>query len=1242
MIYRLFVEKKKGFDISAIKIKDDLNNLLKLNIEDIKIFLRYDVADIDKDDIEKAVFSIFSEPPADNVYIENLPDLRDYTIFGIEFLPGQYDQRADSAAQCVQLLTRKNRPVIKCAVIYAVKGAKDFETERIIKYLINPVESRQCKLEKPESLITKNPIPKPVKIIDGFINMNYEALQNFYNKSNFAMAVKDLAVVQKSFKNENRNPNEAELKVIDTYWSDHCRHTTFLTELKSVIIESDNPHISQAYKKYVELFNKHYINRTDKYRCLMDIATIAVKELKSQEKLDNLDESEEINACSIIVKANVDGQEQDWLVMFKNETHNHPTEIEPFGGAATCLGGAIRDPLSGRVYVYQAMRITGAADPTVPLDKTIKGKLPQRIITRSAAAGYSSYGNQIGLATGLVREIYHPNYVSKRLETGFVVGAAPMENVVRSTPQKGDIVVLIGGETGRDGIGGATGSSVAHTVKSVDTAGAEVQKGNPLTERKIQRLFRKKEVSQLIKRCNDFGAGGVCVAIGELASGLDIYLDRIPKKYEGLNILELAVSESQERMAVVVNPSDLEKLISFANEENVAACAVAKITNSNRLTMYYDGEVVIDIDRTLLDSNGAKQFADVKIIEKNIDIFDGTDDIKDFLNKSDYISALKKKFSNLNICSQKGLVEMFDSTIGNLTVIMPFGGKYQLTPSLCMAARLPVIDGTTTTVTVSSWGFNPEMMLRSPFVGAVYSVISSVLRVVAGGADPKSIKLTFQEYFLRLREDSLRWGIPTAALLGAMEAQLKLGLGAIGGKDSMSGTFEDMDVPPTLISFALGIADSRFMGNNVLENSGTEIVWLKLKRDAYGMPNFDYFNKLIEMLHREIVNKNIYYIQDIDEGGAAVAAIKSALGNGLGIDFYINRPDIFNRYIGDCLIAVKNEAILEGLIYEKLGIVTNNATQINNQAITFSEILNSFTKTLEKIFPTKIPQTQEIKTVTYNEQIEKKHCTYNYAKPRVFIPVFPGTNCEYDTMTAFEKCGAIVKTFVIRNRNSREIEQSVIDMKKLIKTSQIIALPGGFSGGDEPDGSGKFIATTFRNPYLKEAITELLQKRDGLAIGICNGFQALIKLGLLPYGEISEIHENSPTLTFNSIGRHISSIVRVRVSSVKSPWLYGVQVGDIFGVPISHGEGRFVAKIEDLKKMEQQGQIFSQYVDENGNVNADMENYNGSVWAIEGITSFNGKILGKMGHIERCQNGFKNIALPMDMKIFESGIKYFK
>ncbi|HEY8443746.1 MAG TPA: phosphoribosylformylglycinamidine synthase [Clostridia bacterium] len=1237
-IYRVFIEKKQGFDNAAKELKNELNYQLNLNIQDVKIFLRYDLAGLDEAELKQAVETVLSDAPVDNVYYEDLPDLRDYKAFASEFLPGQYDQRADNAAQCIQFLTQKQRPKVRCANVYAFKGASDDDIKKIQNYLINPVESRLCGMQKPVSLDQFSDELKPIKAIDGFIDMDKEALAKFHSQFGFAMTVEDLEVVQKFFKAENRNPNEAELKVIDTYWSDHCRHTTFLTQITEIKINSDNPHLEKAYKTYQKLFNKHNAGRVDKYQCLMDIVTIAVKELKAQGKLDNLEESEEVNACSIKIKADVDGQEEDWIVMFKNETHNHPTEIEPFGGAATCLGGAIRDPLSGRVYVYQAMRITGAADPTVPIEKTLKGKLPQRTLTRTAAAGYSSYGNQIGLNSGLLKEIFHPNYVAKRMEAGFVVGAAPASNIVRKTPEPGDIVVLLGGETGRDGIGGATGSSKAHTANIVDVAGAEVQKGNALLERYIQRLFRYPEVTRIIKKCNDFGAGGVSVAIGELAPGLSIYLDRVPLKYPGLNPLEIAISESQERMALVLAQKDFETLKRYADMENLDATIVAEVNDTNRMTMYYQGQKVIDIDRNLLNTNGARQYASAEITDYSKNIFYDRKDIEEYLNKNDYKSAILKKLSDLNICSQKGIIDRFDSSIGAGNLITPLGGARQLTHADYMACKLPVKeDQSTATATVASWGYNPYMMSESPFMGAVYSLVLSVMRAVSGGADPDTIKLTLQEYFLRLGKDPKRWGIPTAAVLGALTAQLGLKMGAIGGKDSMSGTFEDIDVPPTLISFALGLTNSNYNVSNVLKQADKEIIWLKLKRDNFGMPDFDYINKLIRAIHNNIKSGNVDYVQVVENGGAAVAAIKSALSNGLGIKFYTSSPEIFDNYAGDCLICAQDLSAFDGFDYEKLGVTLAGDTIINNQKISLDEIISSFTSTLENVFPT-TAEAVEVKNIVYDGQDYPKHSAFTYARPRVFIPMILGSNGEYDLERAFRDAGAEVVSFVFKTRSPQEIKDSIAQMSKLIKDSQILAFPGGFSSADEP-AAGKFTAAIFSDPALVDAVEDLIQ-RDGLIIGVGSGFNALVRLGLLPFGKISKPNPDSPALAVNNINRHISTIAKIKICSTKSPWLAGVKVGQIYGVPVSTAEGRFTANSKDLQALEQNSQIFSQFVDDKGNAAA--YNPTGSIWAIEGVISPDGRILGSIGQSERCRHGLKNIDLPMDLKIFESGVRYFK
>ncbi|HEY8419626.1 MAG TPA: phosphoribosylformylglycinamidine synthase [Clostridia bacterium] len=1241
-IYRVYVEKKQGFDNAARELKKELNEQLNLNIQDVRIFLRYDLAGLDEDELNQAVQTALSSAPLDDVYYEDLPDLNGYKVFATEFLPGQYDQRADNAAQCIQFLTQKQRPKVRCANIYAFLGADESDIQKIQHYLINPVESRLCGLQKPERLDNQSDEIKPIKTIDGFIDMDKDALTNFHSQYGFAMTVEDLEVVRQFFKAENRDPNEAELKVIDTYWSDHCRHTTFLTQITEIKINSDNPHLQKAYQQYQELFNKYNSGRKDKYQCLMDIVTIAVKELKAQGKLDNLEESEEINACSIKIKADIDGREEDWIVMFKNETHNHPTEIEPFGGAATCLGGAIRDPLSGRVFVYQAMRITGAADPTVPIEKTLQGKLPQRTLTRTAAAGYSSYGNQIGLNSGLLKEIFHPNYVAKRMEAGFVVGAAPSSNIVRKSPEPGDIVVLLGGETGRDGIGGATGSSKAHTANIVDVAGAEVQKGNALLERYIQRLYRYPEVTRIIKKCNDFGAGGVSVAIGELAPGLSIYLDRVPLKYPGLNPLEIAISESQERMALVLAKKDFDTLKRYADMENLDVTVVAEVNDTNRMTMYYNGQKVIDIDRNLLNTNGARQYTTAEIDDFAKNIFYDRKDIDKYLNNGDYKSAVLKKLSELNICSQKGIIDMFDSSIGAGSLIMPLGGARQLTPADYMACKLPVReDQNTTTATVASWGYNPYMMSASPFMGAVYSIVLSVMRAVSGGADPDSIKLTCQEYFLRLGKDPKRWGVPTAAVLGALYAQLGLQMGAIGGKDSMSGTFEDIDVPPTLISFALGLTSSEYNISNVLRAPDKEIIWLKLKRDAFGMPDFDYLNKLIRVLYDNIKSGNIGYIQVVENGGAAIAAVKSALSNGLGVNFYISSPEIFDNFAGDCLLTVKDISALEGFEYQILGVTTTGDTVINNQKIALDEIISSFTSTLEKVFPTKSAPAAEVKNITYQGKDYPKHSKFSWARPKVFIPMILGANGEYDLERAFKDAGADVVSFVFKNRSPQEIKDSIAQTAKLIKDSQILAFPGGFSSADDP-GAGKFVAAIFSNPELADAVNDLLE-RDGLIIGLGSGFNALLKLGLLPGGRITKTTSASPALAVNNINRHVSTIAKVRICSTKSPWLAGVQVGEIYGVPVSSAEGRFTASQDDLIALEQNGQIFSQYIDDQGNAAAEMpHNPTGSIWAVEGIISPDGRILGKIGQSERCKQGFKNIDLPMDLKIFESGVRYFK
>lgn len=1241
MIDRLIVEKKSGYNVSAMKLKNDLVETLNLKVEDVRIFIRYDIENIDKNILSKAENTIFSETPVDYLYKNELPDMEGYATFVVEYLPGQYDQRADSAMQCVQLLSMGTRPIIKCATIYAVKG--DCDINAVKRYIINPVESREGSMELPQTLIMDNAINEIVPIIEGFITFNDQQIADYHTKIGFAMSIEDLKFVRDYFHSENRIPSETELKVIDTYWSDHCRHTTFNTEITKITVKSACKPLKDALELYNQLYDKYNGTRKDKYKCLMDIAVIGAKHLSRIGKLDNLDTSDEINACSIVVNVDVDGKNEEWLIMFKNETHNHPTEIEPFGGAATCLGGAIRDPLSGRTYVYQAMRVTGAADPTVDVKNTLKGKLPQRVISKTAAHGYSSYGNQIGLATGLVHEMYHDGYKAKRLETGFVIAGAPRDNIVRRKPVKGDVIVLLGGETGRDGCGGATGSSKAHTEKSVEVCGAEVQKGNPPTERKIQRLFRNPECSKLIIKCNDFGAGGVSVAIGELADSLDIYLDKVPKKYTGLSGTELAISESQERMAVVLDKNDVKKFIALAQEENLSATEVALVTDTGKMRMLYCNKIIVDLKREFLDTNGVKQLQDVILNDNGTSYIDTPNSLisKELTNK-DYISALKKELSRLNICSTKGLGEMFDSTIGAASVLMPFGGKFQLTPSIVMAAKPPV-NGNTDTATVSSFGCNPNILSESPFVGAVYSVVASVSKLVASGVDVNTIRLTLQEFFKKLGKDPDRWGEPLAALLGALSAQIGLGTGAIGGKDSMSGTFEQLDVPPTLISFAVGIAKASELIHNTFDyKAGLKIYLIELPVKD-GIPDYENVLNLYGMIHKNIKSGNIVNATVIDEGGAIVALAKSCLGNKVGFDIDNCDANLFSPKIGSFVISAGNADDFSA--FKVAEIASFNGTQtcsINGEKIKINDLINSYENTLSKLYPTTSPAEGQ----AYTQNCFARKITYTgnkIAKPRIIIPVFPGTNCEYDTAKAFENAGGIADIFVFNNQSSTGIEESIKELVKRIKKSQIIAFPGGFSGGDEPDGSGKFIATTFKNPQIADAVMELLYKRDGLALGICNGFQALIKLGLVPYGDIREQTADAPTLTFNNISRHISTIAEIRVATNKSPWLNACKVSEVYKVALSHGEGRFVSGIKELEKLIKNGQVATQYVDLIGNATMQSPyNPNGSMNAIEGIISPDGRVLGKMGHAERIDsNLYKNVEGNYDMKIFESGVKYF-
>ena len=1245
MVKRIFVEKKEGYNVSAKKTTADIKNVLGINVDEVREFIRYDIEDLDDEVYAKAKTTIFSEQPVDNLY-EELPDLNGYRLLVVEYLPGQYDQRADSAMQCVQLLSMAKRPLIKCAKLYAIKGADESGFEKIKKYIINPVESREGSMDIPVTLAQEVQLNLTVPVVEGFTDMSDEEIAAYHKKVGFAMSKEDLAFVRDYFKGEKRNPTESEIKVIDTYWSDHCRHTTFATELTDIKIDSNNPHVEKALGLYRDLYKEFNSKREDKYPCLMDIATIAVKKLKKEGKLDNLDVSDEINACSVEVDVDNDGKIEKWLIMFKNETHNHPTEIEPFGGAATCLGGAIRDPLSGRTYVYQAMRVTGSGDPTQDISTTLKGKLPQRVITKTAAAGYSSYGNQIGLSTGLVAEMYHENYRAKRLETGYVIAGAPKENVVRRKPVEGDIIVLLGGETGRDGCGGATGSSKAHTEKSVEVCGAEVQKGNPPTERKIQRLFRNKEVAQLIVKCNDFGAGGVSVAIGELADSLDIYLDKVPKKYEGLSGTELAISESQERMAVVLDKNDVDKFIEFAAKENLQATAVAEVTDNGRMRMFYAGNVIVDLKRKFLDTNGVKQKQKAHVEDNVSDYMDKIDEkTEEFFDNGDFDKAVLNELSRLNVCSTKGLGEMFDGTIGAASILMPFGGKYQLTPAIAMASKPPT-SGYTDTATVSTYGCSPQLMTSSPFTGAIYSILLSLSKQVACGIDVNTVRLSLQEYFKRLNQDADRWGQPLAALLGALYAQIGFGVGAIGGKDSMSGTFEHIDVPPTLISFAMGIGKaSKIITNTFDYKSGAKNIWhVAIPKDEYGIPDFAKTLELYKAMAEECANGNVKAVNVVEEGGVVASVFKACMGNKEGTTWNELSEDMFAPSFGDFAVLADDIGKLKEFEPRLVAVLNGTHTaDICGKELKMDNAAKAFEGTLESVFPTTAPASGEVQNLIFCAR-KQPHVERNIVKPQVFIPVFPGTNCEYDTARAFERAGAKANILVIKNRSPKDIEESAKEIVKALSQSQIIAFPGGFSGGDEPDGSGKFIATTFKNPRIAEAVMELLYKRDGLALGICNGFQALIKLGLVPYGDIREQTSEAPTLTFNNISRHVSTMVNIRIATNKSPWLNKVHVDDVFTVPVSHGEGRFVASKEELDKIIKNGQVATQYVDMTRNATMlSPFNPNGSMYAIEGIISPNGRVLGKMGHSERFdKNLYKNVEGNYDMKLFESGVEYLK
>ena len=1252
-VIRIFVEKRDAMNVVAEQTKWDLRHNLGIRaIEDLRFINRYDIEGMTREEFDRAKNIILSEPNQDVIYEENLPVEDGFRVFAMEYLPGQYDQRADSAEQCVQLLTQGERCKILTARVVAVKGdITDEEFEKIQNYLINPVESRLASLEKPDSLEIPIEQPENVKTIEGFISWNDDEMAEFFGSMGFAMTLDDLKFTRDYFRDtEHRDPTVTELRVIDTYWSDHCRHTTFLTKLNKIEIEKSalSKVIGDALDAYYETRDEVYGKDTDRNVSLMDMALIGMKALKKRGLIPDLDESEEINACSIEVPVTIDGKVEKWLVQFKNETHNHPTEIEPFGGAATCLGGAIRDPLSGRAYIYQAMRVTGSGDPTIPFKDTMEGKLPSRKITTGAAQGYSSYGNQIGLATGQVVELYDKGYVAKRMEIGAVIGASPKENVIREVPAPDDVIVLLGGRTGRDGCGGATGSSKAHTTSSIETCGAEVQKGNPPTERKIQRLFRNPEVAKMIKRCNDFGAGGVCVAIGELADGLTVDLDKVTKKYEGLDGTELAISESQERMAVVLDKGDVAKFIELSQTENLEATAVAVVTENPRLTMNWRGDTIVDISREFLNTNGVTQTAGAYITapdENNC----YRARCPECLEGLDTAEAVKKNMARLEVCSQIGLSERFDASIGAGTVIMPFGGKTQLTPQEAMAAKIPLVKGETDDASAMSYGFIPAVSRWSPFHGSAYAVVESLSKLLAIGAYPLKARLTFQEYFERLKDKPERWGKPAAALLGAMQAQLNLGIPSIGGKDSMSGTFEAIDVPPTLVSFAVAMTKASKTISAEFKKAGSKVIYVPVPENKETlMPEWDELKEMYNAVYSLMDEGKVLSASVVKEGGAAASVCKACFGNKLGFKFEkeLTYDELFAPLSGSLVLELKDGAKLNSdILHYPLGEVTENEEiEVNDSKIKINEIISEWTAPLEKVFPTKAQCPKMEQSAKLYTERNNHTPVVKTAKPKVFIPVFPGTNCEVDTARAFEKAGADAELLIVKNLKPSDIEDTIAKMEQSIKSSQMIMFPGGFSGGDEPDGSGKFIATAFRNPRIKEAVDELLNKRDGLILGICNGFQALIKLGLVPYGEIRDIKPTDPTLTFNTVGRHISHMAYTRVTSVKSPWFSGVNAGDVFAVPVSHGEGRFMADGETVKRLIENGQVATQYVDLNGNPSDDIKyNVNGSVCAIEGITSPDGRILGKMGHSERKgENLYSNVPFEKDQKIFESGVKYFK
>ncbi|SFG42287.1 phosphoribosylformylglycinamidine synthase [Lachnospiraceae bacterium C7] len=1264
-VRRVYVEKKADFAVKAKELKHEIKHYLGINtIESVRVLIRYDIENVSEETYKKALCTVFSEPPVDDVYEEDFEHSQE-KIFSVEFLPGQFDQRADSAEQCLKLLNENEEPIIRTATTYVIAGdINDEEFEAIKEHCINPVDSRETSLEKPETLKQNFDVPADVKIFEGFCEMDNEKLNELYSSLNLAMTFKDFLHIQNYFKNEEkRNPSVTEIRVLDTYWSDHCRHTTFSTELKNVKFDDGfyADRIKQSYNDYLETHKELYKGRDDKFVCLMDIALLAMKRLKKEGKLNDQEESDEINACSIVVPVEVDGKTEEWLVNFKNETHNHPTEIEPFGGAATCLGGAIRDPLSGRTYVYQAMRVTGAADPRKSVKETLKGKLPQKKIVREAAKGYSSYGNQIGLSTGYVKEVYHPNYVAKRMEIGAVMGAAPRRAVQRLNSDPGDIIILLGGRTGRDGIGGATGSSKAHTTQSTSVCGAEVQKGNAPTERKLQRLFRREEVSHIIKKCNDFGAGGVSVAIGELADGLKIQLDKVPKKYAGLDGTEIAISESQERMAVVVAKDDVEQFLKYAKEENLEATEVAVVTEEKRLVLQWRGKDVVNISRAFLDTNGAHQETDVEVEmpnEKECFLNDiSSEEIKKELEAGEVKNAWLAELSDINVCSQKGLVEMFDGSIGAGSVFMPFGGKYQLTETQSMVAKLPVLKGKCDAVTMMSYGFDPFLSSWSPYHGAVYAVLESLSRIVAAGGDYSKVRFTFQEYFRRMSQDPKRWSQPFAALLGAYDAQIGFGLPSIGGKDSMSGTFNDVDVPPTLVSFAVDVAKEKDIITPELKEAGNKLVTFKIAKDKYDVPEYKQAMEIFELVHELIQKHIIVSSYSLDAKGLVAAVSKMAFGNKLGvtIDSTIDLKELFAPAFGDLVCEVKKDALEELLqlankagltaYVKEVGYVNDmKAFAYGDMKLGVDEAINYWKAPLEKVFATKaVEDTTEFETKLYEEK-NIYVCKNKVAKPKVFIPVFPGTNCEYDSARAFEKAGADTIVKVFKNLSAEDIRDSVDEFVKAINQSQIIMFPGGFSAGDEPEGSAKFFATAFRNQKMAEAVNDLINNRDGLALGICNGFQALIKLGLVPNGVICEQKNDAPTLTYNTINRHISKIAYTKVVSNKSPWLQEAKLGGVYANPVSHGEGRFVASKEWLDKLFANGQVATQYVNENGNPTMDEEwNVNGSYMSIEGITSADGRVFGKMAHSERQGESVAiNIYGEQDLKIFESGVKYFK